>query len=364
MIFEQVDRCYIIAEAGVNHNGSLELAHQLIDVAANVGVDAIKFQTFRAERLVMRDTPKAYYQVENTGNNESQFSMLKALELDVTAHQELFSHCQERQIEFLSTPFDIESLYFLVNELGISRLKIGSGDLTNALLLLTAAKTKLPIILSTGMSLLGEVESALSILAYGYTQDGSIKPSRDAFESVYASSVGQTALAKKVTLLHCTTEYPTQFEQVNLRVMDTLSQAFGLPSGLSDHTMGISAAVAAVARGARIIEKHFTLDQHLPGPDHCASLNPLELEALVKSVREVELVLGKSVKYPVAAEICNKSIARRGLVAACPIQRGEVFSQMNLDVKRGGVVGALNYWDWIGRVAERDYAIDEAIDLP
>lgn len=361
MICEDGTHCYVIAEAGVNHNGSIDLAHQLIDIAADVGVDAVKFQTFRADRLVTHNAPKAQYQVENTSGT-SQLAMLKALELSDESHHELLAHCQDRGIEFLSTPFDVGSLNFLVNDLGVSRLKLGSGDLTNALLLLTAAQTKLPIILSTGMSLLGEIEKALAILAYGYLgSNGHQSPSSADFEAAYVSLEGQRLLAENVTLLHCTTEYPTPLGQVNLRVMDTLMQAFQVSGGLSDHTLGISAAIAAVARGAKVIEKHFTLDKQLPGPDHCASLDGQELKQLVKSIREVELALGNPVKHPVEAELKNRQIVRRGLVAACPIRKGERFSRQNLDVKRGGNVSALEYWDWLGFEAQRDYQPDEAI---
>ncbi|MDQ8021295.1 MAG: N-acetylneuraminate synthase [Moraxellaceae bacterium] len=363
---------FVIAEAGVNHNGSLDMARQLIDLAAEAGADAVKFQTFQASKLVTAAARKADYQVVNTGVAEAeregeaggQLAMLKKLELDEAAHDALVAHAKARGVEFMSTPFDVDSLDFLVKKLGVTRLKLGSGDLTNAQLLLAAARSGLPLILSTGMSTLAEVEAALAVLAFGYSAAPDARPGTDAFQAAWASAAGQAALAGKVTLLHCTTEYPTPFDQVNLRAMDTLAQAFSLPVGLSDHTPGISAALAAAARGAVVVEKHFTLDKSLPGPDHVASLSPDELHALVQGLREVQHILGSAVKAPAAVELSNRAVARRGLVAAAPIRKGEAFTEANLAVKRGGGVPAIHFWDWIGRSATRAYAEDEAIREP
>jgi N-acetylneuraminate synthase len=351
---------FIIAEAGVNHNGSVELAVKLVQAAAAAGADAVKFQTFRADRVVSRFAPKAGYQEAATGTGESQLEMVRRLELDAAAHEQLMACCREHGIQFLSTPFDLESVELLVR-LGVPRLKISSGEITNAPLLLKAAGTGLPVILSTGMSTLGEVETALGVLACGYL-GGEESPSRAGFARAFGRPEGQRALREKVVLLHCTTEYPAAWEEVNLRAMDTLAAAFGLPAGYSDHTPGITVALAAAARGAAVLEKHFTLDKSLPGPDHRASLDPAELAALVQGVRQVETALGQAGKYPTPSEWPNREVVRRSLMAACPIRRGEVFTEANLSAKRpGGGVSPLYFWDWLGRRAEKDYQTDEAI---
>ena len=353
---------YIIAEAGVNHNGSVEMAKQLVDVAVAAGADAVKFQTFKAETLVTADAPKAEYQLRTTVDGESQFSMLKKLELDANAHKLLQEYCHECGIEFLSTPFDLESVDFLVKELQIGRLKISSGDLTNAPFLLHCAQSDKLIILSTGMSNLDEVEEALGVLAFGYLNAAGKHPSREAFKCAFHSEEGQTKLKEKVSLLHCTTEYPVPFAEVNLRVMDTLREAFGLPIGLSDHSQGFAVALAAVARGAVIIEKHFTLDRSLPGPDHKASLEPDELKRMVTGIRQVEAALGTGRKVPAPSEAKNAVIARKSIVASQFIRQGELFAAGNLTCKRpGGGITPIHYWDWLGKAAERDYEKDEEI---
>lgn len=350
---------YIIAEAGVNHNGSVDMAKQLIDAAAASGADAVKFQTFKAERLVSRFAQKAEYQKRTTDAEESQFAMIKRLELDLETHRVLQQYCRESAIEFLSTPFDTDSVDLLV-QLGISRLKIPSGEITNAPLLLKAARTGLPVILSTGMSTLGDVEQALAVLAFGYA--GSGEPSRRAFAGAYASRDAQEQLQSHVTLLHCTTEYPAPFADVNLRAMDTMRDAFGLPVGYSDHTEGIAVPVAAAARGAQLIEKHFTLDRTLPGPDHKASLEPEELTAMVRSIRQVEQALGSPLKAPAVSEVKNMDIARKSLVAARNIGAGETFTEENLAVKRpGSGRSPMQYWEILGTTAGREYHEDETI---
>ena len=353
---------FIIAEAGVNHNGSLEMARQLIDAAVEAQADAVKFQTFKAEKVISRLAPKAEYQKETTGSCESQLDMAKKLELDYGAFEALMMYCGKRGIEFMSTPFDLDSLDFLAGTLGVPRLKIPSGEITNAPLLFRAALSKLPIILSTGMSTLGEVETALSILAFGYVGSKRV-PFSDIFRETYHSTEGQKALKEKVTLLHCTTEYPAPFSDTNLRAMDTLRHSFGLGVGFSDHTEGIVMPIAAVARGAAVIEKHFTLDRNLPGPDHKASLTPDELMAMVKFIRQTEMAMGNGLKIPAASELKNISIARKSLVAASKITKGEHFSEHNLTVKRPGTgVSPIYYWDWLGKISDKDYQTDQLID--
>lgn len=352
---------WIIAEAGVNHNGSTKIAKQLIDVAKEAGADFVKFQTFKADKLVSKNSPKAEYQRKSTDAAESQYEMIKKLEIDTKTHKILIDHCIKRKIQFLSTPFDLDSVDLLANTFDLPYLKIASGEITNAPLLLKVARTKKRIILSTGMSTLGEVEEALGVLAFGYlyTQKN---PSMINFHQAFCSESGQKVLSKNVSLLHCTTEYPAPFGEVNLSAMDTLQQAFGLTVGFSDHTSGIAIPVAAVARGAKFIEKHFTLDKLLPGPDHKASLESQELKDMVRSIREVEVALGSPLKKPSASEMKNISIARKSLVAARIIKVGEVFTENNLAVKRPGTgVSPLCFWGFVGRRAKKEYMKDEVI---
>lgn len=352
----------VIAEAGVNHNGSLDMAKRLIDIASSAGADAVKFQTFRASALAGRDAPKADYQIGRTGASESQYRMLERLELDEAAHTELIERCMAQDIEFLSTPFEPESLDMLVNQFGLARIKLSSGDITNAPLLLRAARHAKPLILSTGMATLEEVGAALDVLAFGYTQVGD-HPATEQFLEAGRSSEGRAALRDRVTLLHCTTEYPAPFADVNLRAMETMRTAFGLEVGYSDHTAGISVAVAAAALGATVIEKHFTLDRTLPGPDHQASLEPDELRRMVQSIREVEAALGGPLKAPAPSELKNRAAVRKSLVATRGIRRGEAFREGNLGVKRpGSGVSPFRYWEYLGKVAGRDYSPDEVID--
>ena len=353
---------YIIAEAGVNHNGSVEIAKQLVEVAAAAGADAVKFQTFKAEYLATTDAPKAEYQSRTTSLDESQFSMLKKLELDENAHRRLMDQCNKCGIEFLSTPFDLQSVDLLAKELKIGKFKISSGDLSNAPLLLYVAMTGKPVILSTGMSTMDEVEEALGVLSFGYLNSTGKKPSREAFQQAYHSESGQAALKKNVSLLHCTTEYPAPFAEVNLLAMDTLRDAFGLEIGLSDHTQGFAVALAAVARGATIIEKHFTLDRSLSGPDHKASLEPDELKKMVVGIRQIEAALGTGEKAPTSSETKNMAIARKSLVASQFIHCGEIFTVDNLTCKRPAAgIAPIHYWDLLGKQAEHDYEKDEQI---
>jgi N-acetylneuraminate synthase len=355
------NRVFVIAEAGVNHNGSLDLAVKLVEAAADAGADAVKFQTFKAENLVTRLAQKADYQASNTGTSGSQFEMLRELELKQEDYVELKRACDARGIEFMSTPFDEDSLQMLV-DIGVMRLKLSSGEITNAPLLHRASRTGLPIILSTGMASLGEVKTALSVLVHGVSEDSS-EPCMKAFERAFC--LHPDCLVGKVTLLHCTTDYPCSLGDANLRAMDTLSDAFNLPVGLSDHTEGAVAALAAVARGALVLEKHLTLDRSLTGPDHLASMNPDEFSRLVQGVRNVELVLGSATKTPVSAELKNIDVVRKSLVASTPIRQGDIFTEGNVTAKRpGSGVSPLFFWDVLGKVAPRDYKRDEILDFP
>lgn len=354
-----MSRTYIIAEAGVNHNGSLDLALELVDAAARAGADAVKFQTFKAANIASAGAGKAEYQKRTTDGEENQLAMLKRLELDEAAHLVLMGRCRERGIEFLSTPFDLESLDLLL-KLGVSRLKVPSGEITNGPLLLAVGASGLPVILSTGMADPGDIRAALGVLALGMT--GGTDPGEAAFGRALASQAGQKALADRVVLLHCTTEYPAPLQDVNLRAMAAMRQEFGLPVGYSDHTQGLAVPTAAAALGACLIEKHFTLDRGLPGPDHKASLEPGELADMVAAVRAVELALGSPAKVPAPSELKNRPIARKSLVAARAIARGQVFTPENLTVKRPGTgISPLRYWEFLGRTAERNYAADEVI---
>ena len=352
---------YIIAEAGVNHNGSLDIAMQLVDAAVASGANAVKFQTFKADKLVTPSALKAGYQQLATGAKESQLAMLRNLELKYEFHFQLRDYCASRHICFLSTAFDFESLAFLVDQVGVERLKIPSGEITNGPFLLAHALTGKPCIVSTGMATLGEVETALGVLAFGYLHGE--QPSLSAFQQAYSSDAGRQALRDKVTLLHCTSEYPTPMAHVNLRAMDVLRQAFGLPVGYSDHTEGLAVPIAAVARGACLIEKHFTLDKLQPGPDHLVSLEPDELKQMVVAIRAVELALGVAGKIPQQIELQNRDVARKSLVAADAIAAGDYFSDKNLTIKRpGGGLSPMAYWHFLGRSAHRSYAKDELIE--
>lgn len=327
---------FIIAEAGVNHNGSLDLALRLVDAAKASGADAVKFQTFRADLLATRSARKAPYQERTTANAESQFEMLQRLQLDAAAHQRLIDHCRQIGIQFLSSPFDTQSADLLAT-LDVPLYKVPSGEITNLPFLQHLAGKGRPLILSTGMSTLGEVEEAVQVL--------------------------QAAGATQLTLLHCVTEYPAPYAEVNLRAMQTLKSAFGLPVGYSDHTPGIDIAIAAVALGAEVIEKHFTLDRLLPGPDHSASLEPVEFRQMVAAIRHVEAALGTGIKAPAPCELPNLLIARKSVVAARSLPAGHQLATGDLDIKRPGngiapkLLPAL-----IGRTLRASVAKDEIIN--
>jgi N-acetylneuraminate synthase len=354
-------RTLIIAEAGVNHNGSVERALALVDAAKDCGADVVKFQTFTAAALAAATAPMAEYQARNTGAGGVQLDMLRALELDAAAHRRLAEHCRARGIEFLSTAFDAESLD-LVLSLGVKRLKMPSGEITNGPLLLKAARSGLPILLSTGMADLKEIETALQVLAFGYSAPPEASPSPLAFRAAYLGDEGKRLLAERVTVLHCTTQYPAPLQDVNLRAMDTIRQRFRLKVGYSDHTMDTAVATAAVALGAVAIEKHLTLDRTLPGPDHKASLEPAEFKAMAAAIRAVEVALGTADKRATDGERPNIPVARKSLVAARPIRRGEAFTAENLTALRpGGGRSPMEYWSLLGTAATRDYDRHEPV---
>jgi N-acetylneuraminate synthase len=353
-------RVFIVAEAGVNHNGDPALARKLVDIAVESGADAVKFQTFIPEMLVTNWAEKAVYQ-KRDGANGGQLAMLRQLAIDEASHRALAAHARAQGIAFLSTPFDTESVAHLA-ALGLPMLKLGSSAVTHGPLLLAAARTCLPVVLSTGMSTLDEIGEALSVLALGYIA-GNEAPSAEALAAALASEAGRAALAEKVVLLHCTTSYPAAFADANLRAMETLERRFGLRVGYSDHTPGIAVALAAAARGAVLVEKHFTADRSLPGPDHAASIERDELAAMVKGIREIEEALGSPEKRPCAAEVEIAHVARPSLVALRPISRGDRFTPENLGAKRPGTgVSPMRFWDFLGRTASRAYAKDELIE--
>ncbi|MDQ6689202.1 MAG: N-acetylneuraminate synthase [Gemmatimonadota bacterium] len=349
----------VIAEAGVNHNGSLDLAIELVDAAAEAGADIVKFQTFCADALATLRAPKAEYQRRSTLSSETQHGMLQRLELSEEAHKRLIARCEKVGIEFMSTPFDLGSVSLLLR-LGVRRIKIGSGDLTNAPLLFSVARSNLPLIVSTGMATLRDIESSLGVLAFGML--GGENPSRTAFAKAWSSTEGRNVVSSRVTLLHCTTEYPAPIGEVNLRAMSTLRDTFGLNVGYSDHTEGSTVAIAAAALGATVIEKHLTLDRDLPGPDHAASLEPPQFAALVDAVRDAGRALGSSGKSVTPSEAGNIVVARKSLVALRPIAEGEPFTPENLGAKRpGDGVSPIEYWEWLGRPSPRAFAPNELI---
>lgn len=332
-------RTFIIAEAGVNHNGFLAIAKRLVDSASDAGADAIKFQTFNAEKMVSIYAPKAEYQKKTTGTNESQLEMLRKLELDESAHKELFDYCKQKNILFMSTPFDLESIS-LLNKLGLEIFKIPSGEITNLPYLREIGRLKKRVILSTGMAEMQEIKNAIDIITEGGTPK------------------------ENITVLHCNTEYPSPYEDGNLLAMLTIKEAFNVHIGYSDHTIGIEIPIAATALGATVIEKHFTLDKNMEGPDHKASLDPDELTVMVRSIRNIEKALGNGIKKPSPSELKNRVIARKSIVAYKDIIQGEVFSCENLTVKRPGTGINPMKWDSIlGKTARRDFKKDEVIEM-
>ena len=334
---EETMSVFIIAEAGVNHNGSLVLAKKLVDAAKDAGADCVKFQTFVSKNIVSKNAVKAEYQKQQTEPEESQQDMLKKLELSFDEFVELNEYCKSKSIEFMSTAFDFDSIDFL-DGLEMGTWKIPSGDITNLPYLIKIAKLNKPVILSTGMSTMVDIRSAIKALK----ENG----------------------ATELTVLHCTTEYPTPFEDVNLRAMNTIKEEFGVKVGYSDHTKGIEVPIAAVALGATVIEKHFTLDRNMEGPDHKASLEPNELKAMVDSIRHIELALGNGMKQPAESEKKNMAVARKSIIASKDIKAGDIFTEENLTVKRpGDGISPMRWFDIIGKPAPRDFEEDELIEL-
>ncbi|MDB3895030.1 N-acetylneuraminate synthase [Candidatus Pelagibacter sp.] len=330
-------KVFIIAEAGVNHNGSIELAKKLIDVASDAGADAVKFQTFKAENLSTKNAEKANYQIKTTDLIETQFQMLKKFEINFKMHKQLISYCNKKSIMFLSSPFDIDSIS-LLNDLGLNTLKIPSGEIINLPYLRYIGKLNKKIILSTGMANMNEIKNALDIL----TQAGTKK--------------------NNITVLHANTEYPTPMEDVNLKAMMTIGNTFGVSYGYSDHTLGIEVDVAAVALGATCIEKHFTLDSNMEGPDHKASLEPHQLKEMIKAIRNIELAIGNGIKVPSKSEKRNIEIVRKSIVAKTKIKKNEILNENNLAVKRPGTgLSPMKWDDILGTKAIKDYDEDETI---
>jgi N,N'-diacetyllegionaminate synthase len=333
------NKTFIIAEAGVNHNGSVEIAKKMIEVAKECGADAIKFQTFKAEKVISKYAPKAEYQKQTTGETDSQLEMVKKLELSFDDFVALKEYCDKLNIMFLSTPFDFESIDFL-NDLGLEIFKIPSGEITNLPYLEKIGKLGKKIILSTGMADLGEIEDALDILISCGTKK------------------------ENITVLHCNTEYPTPYEDVNLLAMLTIKEAFKVKVGYSDHTLGIEIPIAAVALGASVIEKHFTLDKNMEGPDHKASLEPHELKAMIDAIVNIEKALGNGMKKPSKSELKNKDIVRKSIVAKREIKKGEIFTEDNITVKRPGTgISPMRWYEVLGKVAPKDYKEDELIKI-
>lgn len=332
-----MSKVFIIAEAGVNHNGNIDIAKKLIDIASEAGADAVKFQSYKTDKIISRHAPKAEYQKKRSDIRESQYEMIKKLELNKDMHVKLLDYCRYRNILFLSSPFDIESIK-LLDEIGLEMFKIPSGEITNLPYLREIGKLKKKIIISTGMSTLGEIEATLNILTSQGTKD--------------------------ITVLHCNTEYPTQMEDVNLRSIRTIKEAFKVEVGYSDHTSGIEVPIAAVAMGAKVIEKHFTLDKNMEGPDHIASLEAHELRGMVKAIRNIEIALGDGIKKPSESELRNIEVVRKSIVAKCNIKRGEVFSEKNLTTKRpGNGISPMRWYEVIGKTAIRDYKEDELVEI-
>ncbi len=328
---------FIIAEAGVNHNGSIDLAKELIDVALDAGADAVKFQTFKAENLVIKDAQKAEYQKRTTDKKESQFDMIKKLELDDETHKNLISYCHSKNIIFLSSPFDIESINTL-NDLGLEIFKIPSGEITNLPYLRQIGKLNKKVILSTGMSDINDIKNALDVI----TREGTTK--------------------ENITVLHANTMYPTPMRDVNLKAMMTIGNTFDVSYGYSDHTLGIEVDIAAVAMGATCIEKHFTLDKSLDGPDHKASLEPDELKSMVKAIRNIEKALGSHIKKPSKSEKSNIKSARKSIVAKTKIKSGDVFTEKNLTIKRpGNGISPMKWDEIVGTKATKNYLEDDLI---
>lgn len=358
------NNCFVIAEAGVNHNGDLTLAKKLIELAADAGANAVKFQTFSTPKLVKKTAQKASYQIDLTGGSESQFTMLESLELSEDDFLSLKDCADKHNIEFMSTAFDIESLDFLVNKVGVKRLKIPSGEITNGPLLLAHARKGLPLIMSTGMATLNEIHAALQVIAFGTANTLNQRGPKDIdLARAYAEECSKSYWKERITLLHCTSEYPAPLEEINLRAIESISKHFGLPCGYSDHSEGIEVSLAAVALGSTVIEKHFTLDKSLPGPDHMSSLGPDELYALVRGVRSIDIALGSDIKVVGSSELKNRTAVRRGTYAKKNIDQFDLLSMENVEFLRpeNGVT-PMDFWQMIGLPAGKNYKQGDSIE--
>jgi N-acetylneuraminate synthase len=354
----------VIAEAGVNHNGNINLALALVDAAAKAGADVVKFQTFSAARLATAAAGMAEYQKRNVGGVEPQIDMLRRLELSPEAHTALVERCKQRGIAFLSSPFDMESLHFLIDNLDCQTIKIPSGEITNGPLLFAIGRSGRRAILSTGMADISEIAASLDLLAWGYL-GRDVKTGIDQVASARKLPEVQALMAENVVILQCTTEYPAPLDTINLRAMDTLRNSFGLPVGFSDHSEGVAAAIAASALGAVIVEKHITLDRNLPGPDHKASIEPSEFASMVAGIRAVEKAMGTGGKLLFPVEIANRPIARKSLVAARPICAGAVIGADDMTAMRPGTgISPMQFWAIVGTVASRTYDPGELIEWP
>lgn len=354
----------IIAEAGVNHNGDIDLAYRLIDAAKSCGADVVKFQTFKAKDLVTDNAQQADYQQRNLGSKCSQLEMLAKLELSFEQHKLLSDYCEKVGIEYLSTAFDDESLDFLIEQTAIKRLKVPSGELTNSPFLLKHARSRLPLIISTGMANLAEIEQALNIVAFGLlTPSSKVVPSQDELTNLWQSKEAHLLLSQNVTLLHCTSDYPAPLKDIHLNALTLFQEKFGLSVGYSDHTVGHLVPCLAIAKDARVIEKHFTLDKALPGPDHKASLSINELQQMIVELRQTEVILGLKQKQPSAKELATAKLVRKSLVAKRDIKQGEKFTDENLCIKRpGNGLHPETYWRLIDTVCKANYSEGDLID--
>lgn len=356
-------RALVIAEIGVNHNGCRDIATKLIDESKKAGADIVKFQTFSTSALVTKDADMAQYQKLKSSQNSTQYKMLKELELDFDTFKYLSDYCQKLNIGFMSTAFDDESFEFIVNELPLFALKIPSGEINNAPFILKHAQTGMNIIMSTGMCDLNDIREALGVLAYGYLCPKNTVPSSHKFGEFFESSEGMRTLKEKLTILHCTSAYPTPINDVNLAAMKNIHDSFGISVGYSDHTEGIETSVIAVTHGAKIIEKHITLDKKMKGPDHSASLEPDMFQKMIRKIRRAEKIMGSSTKYITESEKSNRLVARKSLTASKRIKKGELFTEENIAIKRpGSGIDPKYYWDFINKKALRNYNYDELID--
>ena len=354
---------FLIAEIGVNHDGELQKALELIDIASEAGANAVKFQTFNSESLSTKYAKKASYQEKDSKKSESQLDMLKKLELSRDDYDVIKERCLEKNIQFMSTAFDSESLKFLVENIKVKTLKVPSGEITNGPFLLEHARTGLDIILSSGMSNLKEVETALAYICFGYLNPKKEVNPQDV-NKCYRSKEGKNILKDKVVILHCTSQYPAPLEDINLNALKTLKSEFGIRIGYSDHSLGYLVASSAISLGADVIEKHITLDKNLPGPDHSASLDPVEFKEFVKVIKETEVFLGDGIKRITSSEEETKNVARKSIVANQLIKKGEIFTDENLTIKRPGIgISPMQVWDLYGKESPKDFTKDEIIEI-